>query len=169
MGILAAWSTRESRKISTKCRMISAVVAFALNKIGENIGDALSFWRTQSDTTASMATTSTQPCSGTYNGASFKDNDKGIDYTSKSNPCFNKTKFEGSNTAAKMRDDAQGAKTVPSKTTAIQCGGSNGPTDCNFTNVTIKGFGTGIYDVKGSNSSLDNTTTTGNDTGVYKE
>lgn len=99
--------------------IIFAVVAFAfLNKIGENVGDALSFWRTQSDTTASMATTSTQPCSGTYNGASFKDNDKGIDYT-----CFNNTKFERNNTAAKMRDDAQGAKTVPSKTTAIQCGG----------------------------------------------
>jgi hypothetical protein len=64
--------------------IIFAVVAFAfLNKIGETVGDALSFWRTQSDTTAFMATTSTQPCSGTYNGASFKDNDKGIDYTSK--------------------------------------------------------------------------------------
>ncbi len=37
------------------------------------------------------------------------------------------------------------ATSISTSTTGIQCGGSNGPMDCGFKNMTITGFGTGIH------------------------
>lgn len=111
----------------------------------------------------------TNPCpGGTYTGVNIGSNTIGLDLPGGSPPCITGGSIQGNGKGVNIRDAVTPTSTATG-TTGIQCGGSNGPMDCGFQNVTVEGFDTGIRNTSGSKSDLNGGGVKNNGVGVYSE